>query len=192
MNKEPFSFSVESWSVKQEHKEYHTPIFTLLKRRFRLESEDHEGTFYVLDAPDWVNVIAMTPDREVVLVEQFRYGTNKPSLEIPGGVCDEGETPLETAKRELQEETGYVSDKWSSMGQVSANPAIMSNYNHFFLAEECLEQGTMNLDHHERIEVHTLPYNDFLGRVSDGTIDHSIMVAAVGKLLLRDQGYSGG
>lgn len=186
MSKEPFSFSVESWSINHENKEYETPIFSLLKRRLKLESENHEGTFYLLDAPDWVNVIALTEDRSVVLVEQFRFGIDKPSLEIPGGVCDDGETPLQTAKRELQEETGYTSTSWTSLGKVSANPAIMNNYNHFFLAENCERNGSMNLDHHERIKVHTLPYQDFLDRISDGTIDHSIVVAAVAKMLLRE------
>lgn len=152
----------------------------------RIRSEDHEGQFYVLDAPDWVNVVALTREGKAVLVEQFRYGTEKPSLEIAGGVCDPGETPLETAKRELEEETGYISEHWSSLGRVSANPAILNNYNYFFLAEDCTRNGEMNLDQHERIKVHTLPYEDFLGRVRDGTINHSIVVAAVAKLLLRE------
>ena len=186
MSKKPFSFSVEQWTVKQENKEYETPIFTLLQRRLRLNSEDHEGTFYVIDAPAWVNVIALTTEQEAILVEQFRYGTDKPSLEIPGGVCDAGETPLDSAKRELLEETGYTSDNWSSLGKVAANPAIFSNYNYFYLAEDCKRNGNMNLDRHERIEVHTLPYDDFLDRVRDGTIDHSIVVAGVAKLLLRE------
>ncbi|MDR8393721.1 NUDIX hydrolase [Aliifodinibius sp. S!AR15-10] len=186
MSKKPFRFSVESWSVEQQNKEYETPIFNLFKHRLRLNSENIEGDFYIIDAPNWVNVIAITADREVVLVEQFRFGVDKPSLEIPGGVCDPGESPLETAKRELQEETGYISKKWSSLGKVSANPAIMNNYNYFFLAEECEPNGTMNLDQHERIKVHKLSYQDFLDRVEDGTIDHSIVVAAVAKLLLRE------
>ena len=139
----------------------------------------------MLDAPDWVNVIAITSENEVVLVEQYRFGVDNPSLEIPGGVCDPGESPLETARRELQEETGFRSEHWTGLGKVSANPAIMNNHNHFFLAEQCTRDGEMNLDHHERIEVHTLPYPEFLERVRDGTIDHAIVVAAVARLLLR-------
>lgn len=181
-----FPFSVESWSIEQQNKEYHTPIFNLLKRRLRLGSEDHEGTFYILDAPPWVNVIALTPDREVILVEQYRFGIEQPSLEIPGGVCDSGESYLDAAKRELLEETGYISSEWYSLGKVSANPAIQNNYNYCFLAENCRTNGTTNFDQHERIVVHKLPYDDFLNRVKDGTIDHAIVVAAVAKLLLRE------
>jgi len=187
MNQSDFPFSVESWSIEYQNKEYETPIFNLFKQKLRLDSENHEGTFYVLDIPTWVNVIALTPEREVVLVEQYRFGIAGPSLEIPGGVCDEGESPLETAKRELREETGFRSDRWSSLGKVSANPAIQNNYNYCFLAEDCVrEGGQQNLDRHERILVHILPYEEFLECVRDGTIDHSIVTAAVAKLLLRE------
>lgn len=185
MNKSIFAFSVESWSVKQENKEYQTPIFNLLKRKLRLNSENHEGTFYVLDAPAWTNVIALTPGREVILVEQYRFGIEQPTLEIPGGMVDQGESPLESAKRELQEETGYTSQKWSTLGKVSANPAIQNNYNHCFLAENCKPNGSKNPDIHEHIKVHTLPYNIFLDRVKDGTIDHALVTATVAKFLLR-------
>ena len=186
MDSTPFPFSVESWSLEEENKEYETPIFNLLKQKLRLDSEGHEGTFYVLDIPSWVNVIAQTPDREVVLVEQYRFGTAAPSLEIPGGVCDPGETPLETAQRELLEETGFHSEQWTSLGKVSANPAIQNNYNYCFLAEECTRERTQKLDRHERIIVHIMPYQEFLECVGDGTIDHSIVTAAVAKLLLRE------
>ena len=153
----------------------------------RLESENHEGTFYVLDVPDWVNIIALTPQKEVVLVEQYRYGIENPSLEIPGGMCDEaGESPLATARRELREETGFVSGNWTPLGRVSANPAIQNNYIHFFLAEECSHDAETNFDRHERIVTHLLPYRDFLNRVEDETIDNCIVVAALAKYLLRE------
>lgn len=139
----------------------------------------------MLDAPDWVNVIALTPKKEVILVEQYRFGTERPSLEIPGGVCDRGESPLEAARRELEEETGYTSARWSSLGQVSANPAIQNNYNHFFVAEECSPVGETNFDRHERIIVHKVPFEQFLDLIREGVVDHSLMVAAVAKLLLR-------
>lgn len=186
MDKSTFPFSVESWTIEYENKEYQTPIFNLLKQKLRLDSEDHEGTFYVLDIPAWVNVIALTPEKEVILVEQYRFGITRPSLEIPGGVCDEGESPLETAKRELLEETGYRSDNWTELGKVSANPAIQNNYNYCYLAEECTRVESQSLDQHERIIVHKMPYDEFLECVRDGTIDHAIVTAAVAKLLLRE------
>lgn len=191
MSKKSFNFTIEPWSVIHENKEYHTPIFNLLQRKMRLEAKDekNEGEFYVLEAPEWVNVIPITTNEEVVLVEQYRYGIEQPTLEIPGGMVDPGEQPLQSIKRELVEETGYNSGNWSSLGKVSSNPAIMTNYTYLFLAKDCelIASDKPEGDDNERINVHLLPMDDFLDLVADGTIHHSIMVAAVARLLLERQ-----
>lgn len=186
MDEESFQFTIEPWTVVQENKEYQTPIFNLLRRRMILESDTEQlaGDFYVLDAPEWTNVIPITADKEVVLVEQYRYGIEQPTLEIPGGMVDGAETPRTAAARELLEETGYHSGQWSSLGTISANPAIMNNRTHLFLAEQCVLQSEPNFDHHERINIHLLPVDQFLDYVADGTIHHSIVVAAVARYLL--------
>lgn len=168
-----------------ENKEYITPIFNLLKRRYRLDSEKLEADFFVIDAPQWINVIALTPDEEVILVEQYRYGIEEPTLEIPGGMVDPGESPPEAIQRELLEETGYVSQQWTGMGKVSANPAIMNNFTHLYLAEECKYAGHENPDPHERINVHLLPLEECLEMVRNDVIHHSIVVAAFAKLMLK-------
>ncbi|HLR26760.1 MAG TPA: NUDIX hydrolase [Fodinibius sp.] len=181
-----FQFTIEPWSVSHENKEYQTPIFNLFRRSMRLqdEAESLSGDFYVLQAPEWINVIPITPENEVVLVEQYRYGIEQPTLEIPGGMVDAGEEPGESARRELLEETGYRSDRWKSLGKVSANPAIMDNFAHIYLAEECVYEKETNFDTHERINVHLVPMQTFLEYVADGTIHHSIVVAAVARYLL--------
>lgn len=153
--------------------------------QLQAEGEEARGDFYVLDAPEWINVIALTADEEVLLVEQYRYGIQEPTLEIPGGMVDRGEEPLESARRELLEETGYRSEEWESLGKVSANPAIMTNFTHIYLAANCVYEGADNPDTHERIIVHRLPLRDFLEKVNEGTIHHSIVVAAVARFLLR-------
>lgn len=191
MSKKSFQFTIEPWSVARENKKYHTPIFNLLQRKMQLEAKDEkdEGDFYVLEAPEWVNVIPITKNNDVVLVEQYRYGIEQPTLEIPGGMVDPGEEPQESIKRELIEETGYESKKWSSLGKVSSNPAIMTNYTHLYLAEDCEMTASEKPegDQHERINVHLLPMNEFLDFVADGTIHHSIMVAAVARFLLKNE-----
>lgn len=187
MSDKTFSFRIEPWSIVKENKEYTTPIFNLLKRSMKLEAKDDsaEGDFYILDAPEWINVIALTPEEEVLLVEQYRYGIQQPTLEIPGGMVDKGEEPLEGAKRELLEETGYRSEKWNSLGKVSSNPAIMTNYTHMYVAEGCVFEGAENPDTHERINVHKMPVDDFWELVKDGTVHHAIVLAAVARYLLR-------
>jgi 8-oxo-dGTP pyrophosphatase MutT (NUDIX family) len=190
MSGKSFRFTIEQWSVVRENKEYQTPIFNLLKRSMHLEALDEQqsGDFYVLEAPEWINVIPITRDDEVVLVEQFRYGIEEPTLEIPGGMVDEDEDAQVAAQRELQEETGYVAENWQSLGKVSANPAIMSNFTHIYLAKNCRFKGEIESpETDERINVHLLPIEKFLDRVTDGTIHHSIVVAAVARYLLRSR-----
>ena len=189
MSEKVFPFSVNPWSIIRENKEYSTPIFELFKRRMRLQSEQDysEGDFYVLSAPAWVNVIPITRENEIVLVEQFRYGIEKPTLEIPGGMVDGGESPIKSAQRELLEETGFSSDEWSSLGKVSSNPAILDNYTHLYLAEGCRRKQVQNLDEHERIKIHKIPFDAFLQLIREGVVHHSIVLAAITRYLLKQQ-----
>lgn len=141
----------------------------------------------MLEVPEWVNVIALTPDNEVILVEQYRFGIGEPTLEIPGGMVDPGESPDEAVRRELLEETGYRTGSLTELGRVSANPAIQNNYTWCYLAENCRYEGADNPDPHEYIEVHKTPKKHFLELIADGTIHHAIVMAAVAKwLLLRE------
>jgi len=88
----------------------------------------------VLEARDWVNVVAMVSDDKLVVVSQYRFGNGRMSLEIPAGLVDPGETPLQAAKRELEEETGYTAREWKPLGWSFANPAFLTNRAHTFLA----------------------------------------------------------
>jgi len=190
MNNMSFPFSIEPWITVQENKEYKTPIFNLLHRKMYREKEGAEAPadFYVLEAPEWVNVIPLTSRNEVILVEQYRAGTQEPTLEIPGGMVDKGEEPLQGARRELYEETGYQSDHWKSLGKASSNPAIMTNYTHMYVAEECECVGANETDVHEHIEVHKIPIKHFLRRVEEGAVHHAIVLAAVARYLLKNDG----
>lgn len=152
----------------------------------KIDSENHSATFSILQAPDWINVIALTPDNEIILVEQYRYGVEKPTLELPGGVCDSGESPFDSSKRELIEETGYSSNDWVNLGNVSSNPAMQTNYTHTYLARSCSKTSEQQLDGNERIHVHKLPLVQFLEMVGKGEIKHSLVVAAVAKFLLSE------
>ncbi len=83
-----------------------------------------EYDFYIIEAPTWVNVVAVTADNHIVLIEQYRHGIKSVTYEIPGGMVDPGESSLDAAKRELIEETGYSSEDWLPLGEVHPNPAI--------------------------------------------------------------------
>jgi len=184
MSKKQFNYTIEPWVTTKERVEYTTNIFKVLTRDMKIESEDHSATFSIVAAPDWINVIALTDENEIVLVEQYRYGIEKPTLELPGGMVDEGEHPRETSIRELKEETGFEGTDIINLGKVSSNPAMLTNYTHTYLIKGCRKITDQNLDGNERINVHVTPLQDFLDLVADGQVHHSLVVAAVAKYLL--------
>jgi 8-oxo-dGTP pyrophosphatase MutT (NUDIX family) len=134
--------------------------------------------FSVVDAAEWVNVIAVTPDDRIVLVRQYRHGTDRVSLEIPGGIVDEHETPADAAVRELAEETGYAGSAPAHLGTVEPNPAVFSNRCHTYLIRDCRPFGDQRLDPGEDIEVTTLPRSEVIAAVADGRIAHALVICA--------------
>lgn len=163
-----------------------TSIFSLSSHE-SVNSEGKSGTFYKLHVPDWINVLAITEDKNVVLVKQYRHGTDEVTLEIPGGAVDREDSDHQTAaERELLEETGFQSNKWTHLGTVSVNPAIMNNYCHLYLAENCVEVAEQNLDQMEEIEVQKVSLSDFFEMIEREEIDHSLIISAVGRYLLRN------
>jgi ADP-ribose pyrophosphatase len=140
--------------------------------------------FAVIDCPDWVNVIAVTPDRQVVLVRQFRHGTESVTVEIPGGAVDLGERHEQAARRELAEETGYRAGSWRQLGMLEPNPALQSNRCSTWLALGAERVGDPHPDEGEQLEVALLPLTEVQAMVRDGRIQHALVVAAFAHLLL--------
>ena len=136
------------------------------------------GTFFVLENPDWVNIIAITKDEQVVMIEQFRHGTENVILEIPGGMIDENELPEAAAKRELLEETGYSSENWVLLGHSHPNPAIQNNSIYHYLALDCEKTGEVSFDEHENIISKLMPVAEVDSAIAIGKITHSLVIAA--------------
>ncbi len=133
----------------------------------------------VIDAPDWVNVIPVTAEGEVVLVRQFRFGTWSNTLEIPGGMLDPGEDALTAATRELEEETGFRPARVTALGVSHPNPAILVNRLHSFLAEDCLKVHAGKQDGSEDIQVVLVPRSELPRLVREGQITHALVLAAL-------------
>lgn len=135
--------------------------------------------FVVVDAPDWVNVLAHTTDDRLVLVNQFRYGIDAFSWEIPGGVIEAGEDPVVAGARELLEETGYVGDNARLLASVHPNPAFMRNRCHLVLVENCRLVAPPAWDADEEIEVAAVPVAEVYARARAGDITHSLVLDAL-------------
>jgi len=167
------------WERRGERSLASTRIFDVLEVGFHHPSRGDENDFVVVRAPDWVNVLALTPDGRLVLVRQFRFGANDLFLETPGGVIEAGEDPVVAGTRELREETGYVGDSARLLASVHPNPAILDNRCHFVLVEGAVLRAPLDLDADEEIEVLTLPVEDALAWARTGRITHSLVVAAL-------------
>lgn len=137
----------------------------------------------VLETPDWVNVVAVTPARELVCVRQFRFGTATVELEIPAGIVDPGEEHCDAARRELHEETGHTSARWTYLGAVASNPAFQDNLCHHWLAEEATLTDRQDLDAGEDISVELVPLADAPRLVAEGQLRHSLVVSALARVV---------
>jgi ADP-ribose pyrophosphatase len=134
--------------------------------------------FFVIDAPDWINVIPVTTDGRVILIEQYRHGTAEITLEIPGGMVDEGESPSTAAARELLEETGYEAERLELLGRTRPNPAIQNNSLHIYLARNCRLIETPRFDGVEHIGIRFVSFAEVPELIASGAIDHALVVAA--------------
>ncbi len=174
--------SVTPWNILGSKK---GPDLKLFSSRFDHVENPRNGMTMeavVIESEDWVNVVALTPGKKIILVEQFRFGTGKVSLEIPAGVVDPGESPFETARRELLEETGYCSENWKPVGRVESNPAFMNNECHFWLATDAIRTGKQSLDEGEDIAVVELTRDELQSAIERGEMRNSLSLLALARV----------
>ena len=180
--------NIRPWPVTRSRELAHLRIFDL-RADIRVSprtGQEHE--VYVLKCPDWVNVVAITPDQQLICVEQFRHGSNTAELEIPGGVIDPQDlSPLEAGLRELREETGYAGEKARIISRIFPNPAIMDNTCHTVLVENCRVQHQLHLDDGEDLVTRLVPVREIRDLLLSGKIKHSLVIVALSKYLLMQQ-----
>jgi len=170
---------VKDWEKLNSEEIANYRIFKMRRDMRRSPRTGAEHSFFVLQSPDWVNVVALTPENQVVMIHQFRHGTERVTLEIPGGMVDPHENdPAETARRELLEETGYAAEQVIPIGTVHPNPAFLDNTCYTYLALNARWQQEPQFDGAEDIAVELVPIEEIAGMVGNGRITHALVVAA--------------
>ncbi len=170
---------VKDWEKLNSEEIANYRIFKMRRDVRRSPRTGAEHSFFVLQSPDWVNVVALTPENQVVLIHQFRHGTERVTLEIPGGMVDPHENdPAETARRELLEETGYAAEQVIHIGTVEPNPAFLDNTCYTYLALNARWQQAPQFDGAEDIAVELVPIEEIAGMVGNGRLTHALVVAA--------------
>lgn len=169
---------IKKWKINSTKEILRGRIFKYVSCSVTCEEENFDMEMDTLKFADWVNIVAITPDQQVVMVKQYRIGTDDLTVETPGGAVDKGEAPLAAAKRELEEETGYQSDEWEELGWVHPNPAFMNNKCFMYLAKNAVPSGTQSLDPFEVLDIEHYPLSEVPQMIKDETISHSLVISS--------------
>lgn len=170
---------ISKWQTIKREKLKDLKIFDLISVERKHPHQDKKGNFVVIESPDWVNIIPLTKNKEVVLVEQYRHGINDITLEVPGGLIDNGETPQIAGQRECIEETGYSGSMDAELIGISQpNPAFLNNLCYSYIWHDCEEKFEQQLDGNEDINVVLKPIDEIKNLILDQTIMHSIVLNA--------------
>ena len=175
-----------TWKVLQTEYLIKRPWLTARRDDVELPDGRTIPEYYVLEYPDGVNVIAITKDGHFVMERQYRHALGCTCLELPCGVIEQGETPIEAAMRELEEETGYGGGEWTELMTLSANPSTMTNLTHCFLATGVEKMTDQHLDPTEELSVHLLTREEVLDLLRNNQMMQSLMVAPLLKYLSKE------
>ena len=169
---------IQKWDLLSTRKLGSYRVFDLREDTVRSPRTGKEGPVYILKTRDWVNVVVETVEKKLLLIEQYRHGSQEISLEIVGGVIDHGESPTAAARRELREETGYEATDFLTLGVVRPNPAIQNNRAFTVLARGARRIAEPQLEPFEDISMRLVSSKEIPRLISDGKIDHSLVIIA--------------
>ncbi len=174
---------IKNWLRVKDKVLSETRIFTLMEVLDRSPYNTKEHTFCVIDSPDWVNLVPVTEKGEIVMIRQYRHGSQQVTLEIPGGMVDAGEEPVAAARRECQEETGHIVNHVSPLGVLNPNPALFGNRLHTFFGRVVDIDDKIHVSETEKTEVELVHVSHIRKLMLDGTIDHALVCATLWRFL---------
>lgn len=173
------------WKVLESTYLHNEPWLTIRKDKCLTPGGKIIPSFYINEYPEWANAFCLTKDGRVVMVKQYRHGIGEESIELPGGVVEEGESMEEGVKRELLEETGYAFEKLESLGTISANPSTTNNLMHMFLATGGEKVAEQNLDEAEEVDVLYYTIDEIKNLLKENKIVQSLHVTCIFYALAR-------
>ena len=179
--------TIEVWEKTAVREMADCRIVKVLENTCKSPFTGKDHTFYVIDSVDWVNLVPITTDNELVCIRQYRHGTEEITLEIPGGMVDPGEEPIVAAARECLEETGFKADHLESLGAITPNPALFPNRLHTFVARDVVPVGEIQNTASEQTEVALVPMAEVPDLLIRGEIDHALVAATLWRLLATTQ-----
>ena len=175
------------WTEEDRREEYRSEVFSIWKTE-STSPDGNKRSFSLIDCPDWVIVVPVLENqngKHFIMVHQWRHGSLELSIEFPGGVLEDGESPETGARREFGEETAYRAEHFVKLGSLRPNPAIMTNTIHFYLAEKLSPLARQNLDEDEYVEVKLIGEKELIKGMGKAPYIHSLSTAALALYMTR-------
>lgn len=171
------------WHVLKSDYVFSCPWLKIRKDHVRQPSGHEIEDFYVVEQPDWVNIVAITPDERFIIEEQYRHGISQVCYELPAGMVEEGEDPLVAARRELLEETGCESDDWQPFGMYVPNASGSTIHCYTFVARNVRQVAEPQFEESEDIKLHRYTKQQLITIMEQGLMPEAVMQAPIWKLI---------
>lgn len=178
---------IKKWKTLSSEYLIKRPWLTARRDVVELPSGEVNDEFYILEYPTWINVIAITEEGKFVMVEQYRHGLDEVGIELCAGVVEEGEDPMDGARRELAEETGYTGGEWELTSVLSANPSTTTNLTYCYIAHGVKLTGTQHLDRTEDIRVRLMSRDELYALLVNDGMKQALMAAPLWKYFCQSK-----